>query len=178
MKRCAALLLLLAGCAFAQEAPAPKIEFQSVPDFFKLPQDMNFGEVAGVAVDSHKHIFVFSRGNTTGPAYGAAAAQLLEFFGNGRFFREIGHNLYGWSYAHSVKVDRNDNIWVADKGSDVVVEVQPRWPGCDGVRAQAGGIGRRDRSVEASASATACGGWNVSPGHRHCVGLDWQQLYQ
>jgi DNA-binding beta-propeller fold protein YncE len=122
MKRCAALVLLLASCAFAQEAPVPKIEFQSLPDFLKLPQDIYFGEVAGVAVDSHKHIFVFSRGNTTGPAYGAAAAQLLEFYGNGRFFREIGHNLYGWSFAHSVKVDRNDNIWVADKGSDVVVK--------------------------------------------------------
>jgi len=60
MKSCLALLLFLASCAFAQEAPVPKIEFQSVPDFFKLPQEMNFGEVAGVAVDSHKHIFVFS----------------------------------------------------------------------------------------------------------------------
>ena len=121
MKRCAALLLL-ASCAFAQEASIPKIDFQSVPNFLKLPQNMNFGEVAGVAVNSHKHIFVFSRGNTNGPAYGAAAAQLLEFLPNGTYVREIGHNLYGWSYAHSVKIDRHDNIWVADKGSDVVVK--------------------------------------------------------
>ena len=85
MKCCAALLVLLASCAFAQDASVPKIEFQSVPDFFKLPPEMNFGEVAGVAVDSHKHIFVFSRGNTTGPAYGAAAAQLLEFYANVEF---------------------------------------------------------------------------------------------
>lgn len=122
MKRCAALLLLLASCALAQEVSVPKIEYSSVPGFFHLPENMSFGEVAGVAVNSHKHIFVFSRGNTTGPAYGAAAAQLLEFFPNGGYFREIGHNLYGWSYAHSVKVDKNDNIWVADKGSDVVVK--------------------------------------------------------
>src|SRR6185312_3070169 len=122
MKRCAALLLLLASCALAQEVSVPKIEYSSVPGFFHLPENMSFGEVAGVAVNSHKHIFVFSRGNTTGPAYGAAAAQLLEFFPNGGYFREIGHNLYGWSFAHSVKVDKNDNIWVADKGSDVVVK--------------------------------------------------------
>jgi DNA-binding beta-propeller fold protein YncE len=122
MKFCAALLLLLPSCAVAQEASVPKIEFQSVPDFLKLPADTYFGEVAGVAVDSHKHIFVFSRGNTTGPAYGAAAAQLLEFSANGRFLREIGHNLYGWSFAHSVKVDHHDNVWIADKGSDVVVK--------------------------------------------------------
>src|SRR5581483_9294053 len=37
MKFCAALLLLLASCAFAQEPSVPKIEFQSVPDFLKLP---------------------------------------------------------------------------------------------------------------------------------------------
>jgi DNA-binding beta-propeller fold protein YncE len=122
MKRCAAFLLLLAGCAFAQEASVPKIEYSSVPDFLKLPADVSFGEVAGVAVNSHKHIFVFSRGNSTGPAYGAAAAQLLEFLPNGTYEREIGHNLYGWSYAHAVKIDKDDNIWVADKGSDVVVK--------------------------------------------------------
>src|ERR1700688_1614349 len=106
MKRCAAFLLLLASCAFSQEASVPKIEYSSVPDFLKLPADMSFGEVAGVAINSHKHIFVFSRGNTTGPAYGAAAAQLLEFFPNGRYWREIGRNLYGWSYAHAVKIDK------------------------------------------------------------------------
>lgn len=125
MKRCAAFLLLLAGCAFAQEAAVPKIEFSSVPDFLKLPAEISFGEVAGVAVNSHKHIFVFSRGNSIGPAYAAAAAQLLEFLPNGTYVREIGHNLYGWSYAHAVKIDKEDNIWVADKGSDVVVKFTP-----------------------------------------------------
>jgi hypothetical protein len=64
---------------------------------------------------------VFSRGNTTGPAYGASAAQLPEFGADGKFLCEIGHNLYAWSYAHTVKIDPQDNIWVTDKGSDVVV---------------------------------------------------------
>jgi len=44
-------------------------------------------------VNSKRHIFVFSQGNTTGPAYGASAAQLLEFDADGKFLREIGHNL-------------------------------------------------------------------------------------
>jgi len=96
-----------------------------VPDFLHLPPDLYFGEVTGVAVNSQGHIFVFSRGNTTGPAYGAAAAQLLEFDREGKFLREIGHNLYAWSYAHTVKIDPRDNIWVTDKGSDVVVKFTP-----------------------------------------------------
>jgi hypothetical protein len=121
------ILLLLAivhtPCSLsAQKSTVPEIPYRSVPDFLHLPPDLYFGEVTSVAVNSKGHIFVFSRGNTTGPAYGAAAAQLLEFDRDGRFLREIGHNLYAWSYAHTVKVDPQDNIWVTDKGSDVVVK--------------------------------------------------------
>jgi len=76
-------------------------------------------------VNSQGHVFVFSRGNRPGPAYAASAAQLLEFGADGKFIREIGHNLYAWSYAHAVKVDKEDNIWVADKGSDMVIKFNP-----------------------------------------------------
>ena len=103
----------------------PEIPFDSVPDFLKLPQDLYLGETAGVAVNSKDHIFVFSRSNSTGPAYGAAAAQLLEFAPDGTYIREIGHNLYAWSYAHAVRVDKDDNIWVTDKGSDMVIKFNP-----------------------------------------------------
>ena len=124
------VLLLLAilhtTCSLsAQTSRVPEIQYRSVPDFLHLPPDLYFGEVTGVAVNSKGHIFVFSRGNTNGPAYGAAAAQLLEFDRDGKFVREIGHNLYAWSYAHTVKIDPKDNIWVTDKGSDVVVKFNP-----------------------------------------------------
>jgi len=120
----ASAALFLSGQAIAQSPP--EIAFDSTPDFFKLPEDVYFGEVAGIAVNSKKHVFVLSRGNTSGPAYGAAAAQLLEFDAGGKFVREIGKNLYAWSFAHAVRVDRYDNIWVADKGSDVVVRFDPQ----------------------------------------------------
>src|SRR5256885_1543790 len=115
-------ILLISVAAFAQQPSVPAIPYRSLPDFLKLPPDLYLGEVAGVAVNSKRHVFVFSRGNTTSPAYAAAAAQLLEFDSDGKFLREIGHNLYAWSFAHSVKVDREDNIWVADKGSDMVIK--------------------------------------------------------
>lgn len=117
------LLCSLSVSGFAQQPPS--IRYQSVPDFLKIPADIYFGEVAGVAVNSKGHVFVFSRGNTTGPAYGAGAAQLLEFGTDGHFIREIGHHLYAWSFAHSVKVDKDDNIWAADKGSDMVIKFNP-----------------------------------------------------
>jgi DNA-binding beta-propeller fold protein YncE len=126
----AGLLLALAvlfacSCAAAQTSDVPAIPYRSVPDFLKLPSNLYLGEVSGVALNSKGHIFVLSRGNTTGPAYAAAATQLLEFAPDGRFLREIGHNLYAWSYAHTVRVDPQDNIWVTDKGSDMIIKFTP-----------------------------------------------------
>ena len=81
---------------------------------------MNFGEVPGLAVNSKGHVFVFTRSNSAnGPAYAPAAAQLLEFGPNGEFLGEIGKGLYGWSFAHTVRIDKDDNIWAIDKGSDI-----------------------------------------------------------
>ena len=126
MKRLVLLLFLSLNVSLLAQGPrVPEIPFRSVAGFLKLPPDLYLGEVAGVAVNSKGHVFVFSRGNTTGPAYGASAAQLLEFDADGKFLREIGHNLYAWSFAHSVKVDSDDNIWVADKGSDMVIKFDP-----------------------------------------------------
>jgi NHL repeat len=126
MRRCALLLFLATATSLlAQQPRVPEIKFRSVPGFLKMPPDLYLGEVAGVAVNSKGHLFVFSRGSTTGPAYGSAAAQLLEFNPDGKFVREIGHNLYAWSFAHSVRVDKDDNIWVADKGSDMVIKFDP-----------------------------------------------------
>src|SRR5512134_2104733 len=86
--------------AAATQAPAvPELQFESVPDPLTLPPDIHFGEIAGVADNSKGHVFVFSRGNSTGPAYMATASQLLEFDKQGKFVREIGKNLYAWSYA-------------------------------------------------------------------------------
>jgi len=117
------LFFFLSTPLFAQQPP--ELHFHSVPDFLKLPPDLYLGEAVGVAVNSKGHVFVFTRGNSTGPAFAAAAAQLLEFAPDGKFIREIGHHLYAWSFAHAVKVDKDDNIWVTDKGSDMVIKFSP-----------------------------------------------------
>ena len=126
MNRYLLALLTLAGPALAQKS-VPEIPFTSVSDYPNLPEGMNFGEVPGVAVNSRGHVFVFSRSNSaTGPAFGAAAAQLFEFDQSGNFVREIGKSLYAWSEAHSVRIDKNDNIWAIDKGSNMIVKFNPQ----------------------------------------------------
>jgi len=111
MKRLAiALIALLAAAPHAQQA-VPEIPFDSVPNFLKLPPDMNFGEASGVAVNSKGDVAVFTRSNSAGgPAYGATASQILLFDKTGKYLREMGKGLYAWSYAHAIRFDKDDNL--------------------------------------------------------------------
>jgi hypothetical protein len=118
-----AALAVTPAAAWASDVPA--IAYESVPDLLRLPADLYLGECSGVALNSHGHVFVLTRGGTTGPAYGAAATMLLEFDAHGNFLREIGHHLYAWSFAHTVKIAPDDSIWVTDKGSDMVIKFTP-----------------------------------------------------
>src|SRR5258708_36881848 len=96
-----AWLVLLAAPAFAQEVP--QIPFDA-SDPLVLPSNMYLGEVTGAAVNSKGSIFVLSRGNTTGPAYAAAASPLLEFAPDGTFVRKIATNLSAWAFGRTGRV--------------------------------------------------------------------------
>ena len=39
--------------------------------------------------------------------------------------REIGEGLYGFVFAHAVRVDKDDNIWAVDEGSNMVIKFNP-----------------------------------------------------
>ena len=134
-----AVILAVAALApvSTQQQAVPELPFESVPNPLTMPNDIHFGEIGGVAINSKKHIFVFSRGNVSGAAYMAQAAQLLEFDATGKFVREIGKNNFALSYAHAVRIDKQDNIWIVDKGSNMIVKFNPRAArsGCSAARA-------------------------------------------
>ena len=127
----ASTVALFAGALAAQQAPAPtsvpQIPFESQSDFLKYPASMNLGETLGVAVNSKGTIVVLNHPGsaTSGPLYGNATSQLFEFDRNGRFVRELGQGVYGLGYAHSVRFDRYDNLWVVDKGTHSVMRFNP-----------------------------------------------------
>lgn len=99
----------------AQKAPAYEpvaaLPYRVVDGFFKLPPGINFGEVAGVAVNSENHIFVFQR---TKP-------MLVEFDREGKFVRELGDGLF--DHPHGLRIDAEDNIWATDDASHHVVKL-------------------------------------------------------
>jgi hypothetical protein len=121
-----AMLLLLALPAFGQKAP-PLIPFDSDPNFLKLNYQMNLGEVLSVAVNSKGTVVVLNHPGsaTSGPLYGNATTQLLEFDSTGKFVRELGKGVYGLGYAHSVRFDKYDNLWVVDKGTHAAMRFNP-----------------------------------------------------
>jgi len=119
MKRCAlavCMCLAMPLLSLAQEQGVPEIPYESVPNLLQLPAGLYLGEAAGVAVNSKGHIFVFTRSGQT---------RLLEFAADGKFEREIGQGLYGFVFAHTVRIDKNDNIWCTDEGANMVIVFNP-----------------------------------------------------
>lgn len=84
------------------------------------------GETMGVATNSKGHLFVYSRSNPQGIARGGAAAMLWEFDRNGQFVKEWAPHNYAASFAHAVRVDRDDNVWQVDEGSGMIVKYNPQ----------------------------------------------------
>lgn len=80
------------------------------------------GETMGVSTNSQGHLFVYSRTNPRGNARGAMAAMLWEFDENYKFVKEWGPNNYAAGFAHSVRVDKDDNVWQLDEGSNMIVK--------------------------------------------------------
>src|ERR1700676_4019703 len=83
------------------------------------------GETEGVSKNSKGHLFVYSRTGTGGSARGGTAAELFEFDQNLKFVKLWGPDNYAASFAHSVRVDKYDNVWMVDEGSGMIVKFDP-----------------------------------------------------
>src|SRR5438093_10594379 len=83
------------------------------------------GEAVGVAKDSKGRLYVFTRSGNAGPAKGATSSQLFEFDENLKFVKQWGPDNYAASFAHSVRVDSHDNVWMIDEGSNMIVKFDP-----------------------------------------------------
>jgi len=113
-------LSFLLTAFFADASPAqqnPTDPYSVVHGWPVLPDGMVLGQVSGVAVDSHNHVFVFHRAENswasdkahpiTVPAilcFDGASGKLLASWGENRFLEP-----------HGLRVDTHDNVWVTDR---------------------------------------------------------------
>ncbi|HVS87735.1 MAG TPA: peptidyl-alpha-hydroxyglycine alpha-amidating lyase family protein [Candidatus Acidoferrum sp.] len=83
-----------------------------------MPEGFVLGQVSGVSVDSHNHVFVFHRAENSWAAdkshpipsptvlcFDGATGKLLSSWGENRFLEP-----------HGLRIDRSDNVWVTDRG--------------------------------------------------------------
>ena len=99
-----AVFILIGGATLApllSDHHAPS--YQVVHDWPQLPDGFVLGEVAGVGVDSHNHVFVFHRGSRPILCLDGASGKIVASWGDGMF-----------GSAHGLDVDPQDNVWVTD----------------------------------------------------------------
>ena len=122
--------VLVVGCGEVKES-SPQVEAKVKPTSLysldtswpKLPKGVELGQVTGVAVDSHNHVFVFHRSDRTWiqpfpkekikghtiAMFNGETGELIKTFGEDKFIMP-----------HGLSVDPQDNVWVTDVGSQQI----------------------------------------------------------
>src|SRR5262245_44257724 len=120
-----------ATIAIAAQNAAPALTFDAANPL-TLPDDIYLGEFGGVATSSRGDIYVYTRtghptlSTATARPFAHGGSRLFQFDRNGRFTREIGAGLYGFLFAAQVRVDPQDNLWVVDELSAMVMKFDPQ----------------------------------------------------
>ncbi len=124
-------LCLLVFASATTWAQAPDIAFTGDVNVLRYPDSVSIGEVAGVATDSKGDLFVYTRTGHptislgTSRPFAHGGSRLYEFDRTGRFVREIGLDLYAFLVAQQVRVDPQDNVWIVDQMSNMVIKFDP-----------------------------------------------------
>jgi NHL repeat len=125
-------VVLFASAALAFALPVVSQQLgHTATQPLQLPPDTFFGAVAGAATNSAGHVYVYTRNGTPVVTLGGSrtfargGSRLYEFDAGGKFVREVGKTAYGFLAAQAVRVDAQDNIWVVDAYSSMVIEFAP-----------------------------------------------------
>jgi len=109
-----AAVTLSAGAAYVH-AQAPLSQpnpYQTIENYFKLPEGRTIGSTAAIDVDRDgSSIWVFERCGASA-CVGSSRAPLLKFDSSGKVVTSLGAGMF--IYPHGIHVDREGNIWVAD----------------------------------------------------------------
>ncbi len=119
---------LLTSISARAQFTLPEIRFDAVSDPLKWPEHIHLGEAAGVATNSKGDVFVYARmghptisiGSSRPFAHGGS--RLFQFDKTGKLIREIGKDSYGFMVAQQLRVDPQDNLWVVDQMTSMVMK--------------------------------------------------------
>lgn len=110
-------LLATPGCSDerpAPEKPPAEATYEVVSGWPSLPEGVELGESAGVAVDSHNHVFVFHRAGAefTNDALIAKPTVLCVDGSTGALISQWGEGRF--IVPHGLSIDADDNVWLTD----------------------------------------------------------------
>ncbi|MEP6962804.1 MAG: hypothetical protein ABI995_12050 [Acidobacteriota bacterium] len=117
------VLLVFLGCsALVAQKPSnpallipqegPPLDYVWVANPLTIPAGVTLGLPGNVTFDKKGHLWVLNRG----------MAPVSEFDENGKFIRAFGEGLFG-NRPHALKIDADNNIWVADGSTHILVKM-------------------------------------------------------
>jgi peptidylamidoglycolate lyase len=109
-----------ANARLAPSPTSPDGTYQVVHGWPRLPEGIMLGQVSGVDVDSHNHVFVFRRaeklwlGADFSPQPIASPVVMMFDGATGELLASWGEGLF--VMPHGLTIERQDNIWLTDVG--------------------------------------------------------------
>jgi streptogramin lyase len=110
----AAFAALALAQPVAKTSGAPNSQpnpYQTIDNFFNLPEGMKMGSTAAIDLDQHEHLWVAQRcgGNSCA---GKPDDPILEFDLSGKLLRHFGGGMF--VFPHGIGLDKDGNVWVTD----------------------------------------------------------------
>ena len=111
MRKYPLILIATTLLAASNEPNSQPNPYRTMDHFGKLPEGRAWGSVAGIAVDSHDHIWVAERcGANT--CVGSTLDPIMEFDTEGKLLKAFGSGMF--VFPHGLSVDKDGNVWVTD----------------------------------------------------------------
>ena len=107
---------LVAVCAAtgSRASAQDTYQYEQAENWAQIPEGAKWGTMTAVDVDAEGTVYALQRGEP---------AKIMVFDSQGKFLRSWGEGLF--EQAHGLRVDRQGNVWVTDRGSHQVVKFSP-----------------------------------------------------
>jgi DNA-binding beta-propeller fold protein YncE len=112
--RLAAFFCTVAFLGTTARGQAAELTYREAKDWGQFPTGSKGAMMTAVDIDSKGTIYVFQRGEP---------ARVLAFDPSGKLLRSWGEGKFG--SPHGLRVDRQDNVWITDRGLQQVIKFSP-----------------------------------------------------